>query len=143
MFNFLGMKKRKKIFAGNISPDEIFLDAENIPNFDSVQFEGRMEMGIKPKVFWFLGAVFLLLGVALIFRVAYLQIVKGAEFLERSQNNHLRLVALTPERGLIFDRNGELLAWNGSSFYLVLEKQVFSDPDFKQSLEDFLKFLST
>lgn len=143
MFNFLGLKKRKKPSFMNvgISPDEIFLDSENMPNFDPRQFEGRMELLIGPRIFLFLGVGFVFLGIFLLLRVGYLQIIKGEQFFARAQENHLRLFSLASERGLIYDRTGELLAWNAPSFYLVLEKEAFMDKNLKQSLEDFLKFL--
>ena len=73
-------------------------------------------------------------------RSGYLQIVKGEDFGEYSQNNRLRLVSVVPERGLVSDRNGEVLAWNDPAFYLVLDKGVFVNSDFDLSLEKFLIF---
>lgn len=119
----LGRRNKNKFTFSGITPDEIFMDSENIPGFDSRQLEGRIESALKPKIFFSLGALFFLLSAFLLLRTGQLQIIKGAYFLERSQNNHLRAVSLAAERGLIYDRNGELLAWNAPAFYLTLKSE--------------------
>lgn len=43
-------------------------------------------------------------------RLAYLQIVEGANHRQRAQANRIRMILKQPERGNIFDRNGKLLA---------------------------------
>jgi len=108
----LGFKNKKKLNIGGVSPNEIFLDSENIPDFDSHQFEGRMERPIKSKNFLFVVLIFLMFGSLLISKIGYLQIIKGDDFYARAENNHLRLEPLVSERGCVYDRNEELLAWN-------------------------------
>ena len=44
-----GRRKYKKVAIHDIDPDEIFLDSKNIPQFDTDQFEGRIEMPISKK----------------------------------------------------------------------------------------------
>ncbi|WP_017651899.1 penicillin-binding protein 2 [Fortiea contorta] len=43
-------------------------------------------------------------------RLAYLQIVQGANHRQRAEANRIRMIPKQPERGSIFDRNGKLLA---------------------------------
>ncbi|GAB1540143.1 penicillin-binding protein 2 [Scytonema sp. NUACC21] len=43
-------------------------------------------------------------------RLVYLQIVEGAKFRQRAEDNRIRMIPKQPERGNIFDRNGKLLA---------------------------------
>ncbi len=43
-------------------------------------------------------------------RLAYLQIVEGANHRKRAESNRIRMIPKHPERGNIFDRNGKLLA---------------------------------
>lgn len=64
-------------------------------------------------------AVVILLGL----RLWHLQIQEGAYYRDLSQNNRTRSVTLEPARGLIYDRNGVLLANNTPSFnlYVTLE----------------------
>jgi hypothetical protein len=40
---------RKKRIRREIDPDEIFLDSKNLPNFNTQQFEGRIEKAISKK----------------------------------------------------------------------------------------------
>lgn len=56
-------------------------------------------------------------------RLWHLQIREGPYYRDLSENNRTRSVVLEPARGLIFDRNGILLANNVPSFalYVTLE----------------------
>lgn len=59
----------------------------------------------------------------LVLRLWYLQINEGEYYHDLSENNRTRAVVLEPVRGLIYDRNGVLLANNVPSFglYVTLE----------------------
>ena len=68
--------------------------------------------------------VALLLGLVLLgIRLWHLQIREGTYYRSLSENNRTRSVLIEPARGLIYDRNGELLANNVPSFtlYVTLE----------------------
>lgn len=95
-----------------IDPDEIFLDAYNLPVFDRQQFEGELEKPIKKATFIILGGFFFLLGLIFLGRTYYLQISQGPALASRSEINTLRHAAIFPERGVIYDRRGEELVWN-------------------------------
>lgn len=95
-----------------ISPDEILLDSKNIPNYDTGQFEGRLERPISRRAIYSVVWTFLFITIIFISRSFNLQIINGAEYQKRSQNNILRPVPLFAGRGLITDRNGIFLAWN-------------------------------
>jgi penicillin-binding protein 2 len=61
----------------------------------------------------------------LLFRLAWLQIVDYAHFSDLSEHNRIRLMALPPTRGLIYDRNGLILAENKPTFHLeIIPEQV-------------------
>ncbi len=64
----------------------------------------------------------------LIVRLWYLQIVKGEFFRDRSENNRLRTIFIPPPRGLIFDRNEEVLVRNRPSFNIDLVVEDSPDP---------------
>ena len=104
--------KSKKRLYGDIAPDEIFLDAANLPNFDRNQFEGRIEKPIGKRSIFILSLFFLLMGFLYMYRIGYLQIAQGGEFLKRSENNRLHHEIVFAERGVISDRNGVPLASN-------------------------------
>ena len=52
----------------------------------------------------------------LLVRLGYLQIIRGAEFKQKSDNNSVRYRNIKPLRGLIMDRNGIVLVDNRPSF---------------------------
>ena len=56
----------------------------------------------------------------LLTRLYDLQITNHAHYQTRSQENHVRIVPVAPTRGLIFDRNGVLLADNTPNYQLVI-----------------------
>ncbi len=67
----------------------------------------------------------LLLMFALLARLIYLQVFNQEHYLTLSQNNRISVVAIPPTRGLIYDRNGVLLARNLPAFGLeVIPEQV-------------------
>jgi len=78
----------------------------------------------------------LLMVAILLVRLAKLQIVEYAYFSDLSENNRVRLMALPPNRGLIYDRNGVILAENRPTFHLELIPEQVDD------LEATLKGLS-
>ena len=53
-------------------------------------------------------------------RLYQLQIVQGRSFQNESAANRTRLIEIPPARGVIYDRNGEILARNRPSFEIVL-----------------------
>ncbi len=68
----------------------------------------------------------------LLFRLAWLQIIDYDHFSDLSENNRIRLMALPPTRGLIFDRNGIVLAENKPTYHLeIIPEQV---DDMEQTL---------
>ncbi|MBS0289237.1 MAG: penicillin-binding protein 2 [Proteobacteria bacterium] len=56
----------------------------------------------------------------LLVRIAYLQITDHQKYATLSNNNQLRLVPIPPPRGLIYDRNGKILAKNIPAFHLAI-----------------------
>ncbi len=67
----------------------------------------------------------LLLMFALLARLIYLQVLNQEHYLTLAQSNRISVVAIPPTRGLIYDRNGVLLARNLPTFGLeVIPEQV-------------------
>jgi penicillin-binding protein 2 len=107
---FLIRRKNRKRFNG-LSPDEIFVDASNLPSHNQQQFDGRIEKPINRQTF--LGVTIFCLAIFFVFgvRIFYLQVVNGSDYAERSRNNSLNFTPIFAERGNIYDRNGQELAW--------------------------------
>ncbi|OGZ14339.1 MAG: hypothetical protein A3J08_02155 [Candidatus Lloydbacteria bacterium RIFCSPLOWO2_02_FULL_51_11] len=106
---FLGNKKRH---SRDIDPDEIFLDSSNLPQFDTHQFEGRLEQPIPKLSLALLWGFFVLVIVLFSIRLGNLEIARGESFARIAENNRLERVPIFAERGALFDRNGTPLAWN-------------------------------
>ncbi|OOG24761.1 penicillin-binding protein 2 [Thioalkalivibrio denitrificans] len=76
----------------------------------------------------------------LVSRLVYLQVVSYSHFTTLSQNNRVRIEAVPPPRGLIYDRNGVVLAENRPSYQLeVTLEQV---PDLEATLEEVSELVS-
>lgn len=114
VLNFFRRFRRRSKYLNreDLTPDEIFIDARNLPAFDTQQFEGRLEKPISRRTFGIMAVCCLVIGVIFIGKIFNLQVIRGEAFAERSENNNLRHNAIFPERGIIYDRNGEELAWN-------------------------------
>jgi penicillin-binding protein 2 len=64
------------------------------------------------------GLLVLLLCLVLLMRLFYLQVLEHGHFTTLAEDNRLRVLPLPPSRGLIYDRNGVILAENHPSFSL-------------------------
>ncbi|MCF7833940.1 MAG: hypothetical protein K9L98_03535 [Candidatus Pacebacteria bacterium] len=113
------IKKSKKNIG--VDPDEIFLDSQNLENFDQQQFEGRIEKAISKKTIIFLGVFFFLIIATFSGRLSYLQIKKGEAYMQRSENNTLEKHIIFSDRGIIYDKNGKELVWNKKEAILAEE----------------------
>jgi penicillin-binding protein 2 len=65
----------------------------------------------------------------LVARFSYLQIYRYSDFHAQAEDNRISLVPVPPTRGLIFDRNGVLLAENVSAFTLELAPKLIDNLD--------------
>jgi penicillin-binding protein 2 len=105
-------KINHKRIKRDIDPDEIFLDSRNLPNFNTQQFEGRLEKAIPKRSIIFLGSFFIAVAFVFMWKLGSLQIVKGEAYFKKSENNTLSKQPIFADRGLIYDRKEALLAWN-------------------------------
>ena len=70
----------------------------------------------------------------------YVQIVRGDYYFKLSENNRLRSVAVTAARGVIYERQGQVLVENEPSYSLFLYRR--ETKDLKQSLETAISLLN-
>ena len=77
---------------------------------EPIEFKGKIRI---------ITGIFLLAVCILIGRLGYLQIIKGEEFKKKSENNSVRFRFIKPLRGLIMDRNGNVLVDNKPSFDVI------------------------
>ncbi len=88
---------------------------------------GRIRVGVVPRevpselltrIAVTLGVVLLAFGL-IYSRLYFLQVVKGPEMRSVSEHNRVRLVRVPAARGVVYDRNGEILIDNRPSFDVV------------------------
>jgi penicillin-binding protein 2 len=75
----------------------------------------------------FIGVILVLL--AIVGRMVYLQIISHEHYTTLSQNNRVSIQPLAPTRGLIFDRNGVILAQNLPTYALEIVPERIKDLD--------------
>lgn len=105
-----------------LDPDEIFLDASNLPSFNKQQFEDYIERPVSRKTFYFFSGFFLLVGLVFIGQAFNLQLLRGEALAARSENNTLRQIPIFAERGILTDRFEQLLAWNDNGKRRYIEQ---------------------
>jgi penicillin-binding protein 2 len=104
--------KRKSFKNRELAPEDIFIDSSNLPDFDQSRLEGRLEKPVSEASLSLLSlAVVGLLGV-LMLQAGFIEIVKGGEYREQSEQNRVRPEVLFAERGAIVDRTGVALVSN-------------------------------
>jgi penicillin-binding protein 2 len=69
----------------------------------------------NPRILFLLGIALIVLGL-FVLRLWDLQIVRGAEYLNRAANNRLREESISAPRGIIYDRTGQPLVVNAPNF---------------------------
>lgn len=81
---------------------------------------------IRARVVVSAGAIFLL-ALVLVARLYYLQVVQYEHHSTLAENNRIHVQPLPPPRGLIFDRNGVIIADNRPSFSLTITRERAGD----------------
>jgi penicillin-binding protein 2 len=69
----------------------------------------------------------------LITRLVYLQVIRHEDLQEQAEDNRTAIIPTVPTRGIIFDRNGEILASNYSAY--TLEITPVKVPDLEATIE--------
>lgn len=97
-----------------IAPEDVLLDQANLPDYDKTQLEGRIVQSVGGGVLYTMS--FLIVSIVGIFLYsAYkTQVVEGAVYAEKAENNRFESMPIFAPRGAIYDRNNIPLAWNTS-----------------------------
>ena len=81
---------------------------------------------------WRLAAVYvvvILVLASLLFRLVNLQLIEGPSWLTRAVDNYTNEVSIAAARGIIYDRNGYILARNLASYNVVITPASLPDDD--------------
>lgn len=73
------------------------------------------------------GLLVAILSCILVGRMYFLQVTEFAYHSTISENNRVHVLPITPERGIIYDRNGVVLADNRPSFNLIMTRERSGD----------------
>ncbi|MBI3627873.1 MAG: penicillin-binding protein 2 [Candidatus Sungbacteria bacterium] len=118
---------RRKPKGSEINPEDIFLDALNLGEFNTDRREGEIEFSLGRRPFT-IGAFVVGLGLLILLsRAMILEIARGEELAKRAEENHITSVILPAPRGIIYDRNKKPLATNLPSFEVVLQRDELPD----------------
>ena len=90
-----------------------------------IDFEAIRKLFIKRIVVS--SIVTLILAALIMARFFDLQVTRHQDFVTQSDNNRLHVRPVSPTRGLIYDKNGKLLADNRSTYNLTVVRERTKD----------------
>ena len=92
--------------------------------FHSSKGNGEMDRGSKSVFSMTFSAIVFLIGLIFLGRLIEIQLLKTDYYSEIANNNRLREFTEFAERGVVFDRNGELLVQNIPAFSVQLNTKI-------------------
>jgi len=105
------------------------------------QQQSDVEIGFLKQRLMSITVMVLILFSILMLRITHLQIIKGGYFRNISENNRIRLIPIAASRGMIFDRNGEILAIDEPSFDISIIQLGLSKNNIEKSLSNLSKLV--
>jgi len=116
------------------------LDILNKEQFDSDIIESKINQSYSyGRIVGLLVIAFILLSI-LASRLWYLQVFRYSYYKQRSEDNRLRIIPIPPSRGVISDRNGNVLATNRTSYSLLLYPTKIT-PEIEKKFENLSKII--
>ena len=91
--------------------------------------DSQEEAGIFRRRAIFSGIIVVIAFCVLVIRYGYLQIIQYETYQTQAESNRVKLQAIAPPRGYIYDRNGILLADNRPVFTAIMNLQDVRDID--------------
>ena len=79
----------------------------------------KKKTGRFDVLFYLITLVFLILGA----RLFYLQIIEGGYYQAKAEGNRLRMVTMTAARGIMYDRNGQILVGSRPAYTVSIIAQ--------------------
>lgn len=89
---------------------------------------GSISVTARKRLLWLLIIIFMLF-IALIIRLGWLQIKQGPILQQKAYNQWAREISVSPKRGIIYDRNGRILAQSASSETIIVRPLDIVDPE--------------
>lgn len=106
------MKKLRNRYQSQVEVEEVLLDASNMLSLNQGRMEGKRELPIRRGSVRTVGILFSCIALVFFYQIFTLQVVKGEEYKQISENNRVDKVHIIAERGVVYDRMGEMIVWN-------------------------------
>ncbi len=106
------MSRLRDRYTKHVDVEEVLLDASNIPAFNRARMEGKRELPITKRNVYTVWFLFLIIATAFFTQIFSLQVVKGEEYRQIAENNSVNQALIIAERGVVYDRRGEMMVWN-------------------------------
>jgi penicillin-binding protein 2 len=87
------------------------------------------EQNIGNRRVIFTALIVIILSLVLLFRLFQLQIVRHEKYATNADTNRIEYITIAPTRGLIYDRNGNIIADNFPVFDLTINKEKIENTD--------------
>ncbi len=119
-----GKYKVKRKYKKDIEPHEVFLDKLAQKKEEKMDVsEKKFEVPISEKINYNLLLTFIVIIGIFFLLTFYFQTIQGKKYSVLSENNKTRISLITPERGIIYDRNKKQLVQNEPAFDLIFDKR--------------------
>lgn len=92
--------------------DEILMDISNLAAVNTGRMEGKRELPISARSVSVIGIFFALVAVSFLGKLFLLQVIEGEKFRAISDRNSVDQSTIIAERGVVYDRTGEMVIWN-------------------------------
>jgi cell division protein FtsI/penicillin-binding protein 2 len=94
------MNKLRARYESQVEVEEVLLDASNTLSFNQARLEGKRERPIKKRSVYTVGFLFTSIAVLFFYQIFTLQVVKGSEYKNISENNRVDKALIIAERGV-------------------------------------------
>ena len=88
------------------------VDTASSRHFNAGRLEGKFELPLAKRNIMIVAGLCVIISVLFLSKLFTLQVLHGAEYNELSINNTVFNNPIIAERGVLYDRNGEMIAWN-------------------------------
>lgn len=120
-------KYKVKDSGFGIEPHEVFLD--KLAHIKEEEFgisEKKFEVPLGNRKAYILLAVFLFIAISFFVKIVFFQVVQGKKIAIEAENNKGAINLVTPERGIIYDKNLQKLVLNSPAYDLVCDRAHFA-----------------
>ena len=111
-------------YTKEVDVEEVLLDASNIVGFNRGRLEGKRELPITQRSVRTIWLLFLVIALAFLWKIVTLQVVHGEEYRLIAENNRVDAALIIAERGVVYDRRGEIVLAKNPNYFLTYPTEV-------------------